>query len=88
LEYVVYELLRLLVVYPVEDEHKLTDKDGNVLPDAYLLEKGSTARDLAYKVHTELGEKFIRAINARTQRVVGQDYALQDGDVIKIIAAR
>jgi hypothetical protein len=86
IEHAVFRFLRRIVVYPVEDEHKLTDKDGNVLPDAYLMPEGSTARDLAYKVHTDLGERFIRAINARTGRVIGADYRLQDGDVIKIVA--
>ncbi|MDI6856404.1 MAG: redox-regulated ATPase YchF [Candidatus Thermoplasmatota archaeon] len=87
IEQAVFKMLDYIVVYPVEDENKLTDKDGNVLPDAYLMKRGSTARELAYKVHTELGDKFIRAINARVKRVVGADYELHDGDVIKIIAA-
>ena len=47
-----------------------------------------TARDLAYKVHTELGDKFIRAVNAKTKRTVGSDYILQDGDDIRIVANR
>lgn len=87
IEKAVFKMLDLITVYPVEDENKLTDKDGNILPDAYLMKRGSSARELAYKVHTELGEKFIRAINARTKRVIGADYELQDGDVIKIVAA-
>jgi hypothetical protein len=81
-----FKLLDMMVVYPVEDEGKLTDKDGRVLPDAYLMKRGCTAKDMAFKVHTDLGKKFIRAINARTKRVVGHDYILQDGDVIKIVA--
>jgi len=81
-----FELLNLIVVYPVEDEHHLTDKDGRVLPDAFLMPKGSTARDLAYKIHTELGEGFIKAIDARTHRVIGADYELKNGDIIKIVA--
>ncbi|MCD6572206.1 MAG: TGS domain-containing protein, partial [Thermoplasmata archaeon] len=86
IEKVAFELLNLIVVYPVEDEHHLTDKDGRVLPDAYLLPKGSTAKDLAYKVHTDLGEHFIRAVDARTHRILGADYELKDGDIIKIVA--
>ncbi|MEM2943557.1 MAG: redox-regulated ATPase YchF [Methanomassiliicoccales archaeon] len=88
LEKAVFELLNMIVVYPVEDDNKLTDHDGNVLPDAYLVRRGSTARDLAYKVHTDLGENFVKAINARSHRVVGQDYILQDGDVITIVARK
>jgi ribosome-binding ATPase YchF (GTP1/OBG family) len=81
----VFELLNYIVVYPVEDENKLTDKDGNVLPDAFLMPPGSTALDLAFKIHTELGEKFICAIDARTKKKLGKDYALKNNDVIKIV---
>ncbi|MCD6384097.1 MAG: redox-regulated ATPase YchF [Thermoplasmata archaeon] len=87
-ETAVFKLLKRIVVYPVEDEHHLTDHDGRVLPDAYLMPEGSTARDLAYKVHTELGEHFIRAIDAREHRVIGADHVLKNGDVIKIVAGR
>jgi ribosome-binding ATPase YchF (GTP1/OBG family) len=75
-----------IVVYPVEDEHKLADHDGNVLPDVYLMPRGATAKDLAFKVHTDLGEKFIRAVDARTKRVISADHELQNNDIIKIVA--
>ena len=86
LEDCVFRILDLIPVYPVEDESKYTDHFGRVLPDCFLVPRGSTAKDLAYKVHTELGDKFIRAINAKTKRTVGADYVLQDGDVIRIVA--
>ncbi|MBR6204618.1 MAG: redox-regulated ATPase YchF [Candidatus Methanomethylophilaceae archaeon] len=81
-----YKMLDLIAVYPVEDENKLTDHFGRVLPDAFLVPRGSTAKDLAYKIHTDLGDKFIRAVNARSKRTVGADYELQDGDIIRIVA--
>ncbi len=81
-----FKMLDLIVVYPVEDESKYTDHFGRVLPDAFLLPRGSNAKDLAYKVHSDLGDKFIRAVNAKTKRTVGADYELQDGDVIRIVA--
>ena len=80
------KMLDLIVVYPVEDENHLTDKEGRILPDAHLIPRGSTAKDLAYKVHTDLGDHFIRAIDARTKRVIGADHELNDGDVISIVA--
>jgi ribosome-binding ATPase YchF (GTP1/OBG family) len=86
IETAAFKLLDLIVVYPVEDETHLTDKEGRVLPDAFLMRRGSTALDLAFKVHTDIGKNFIRAINARTKRVVGSEYILQDSDVIKIVA--
>ncbi len=82
----VFKLLNLITVYPVEDEHQLSDKDGNVLPDAYLVPMGSKVLDLAYKVHTDLGEGFIRAVDVHTHMVVGADHELKDGDIIHIIA--
>jgi ribosome-binding ATPase YchF (GTP1/OBG family) len=86
LEKAAFKTLDLIVVYPVEDETHYTDHSGSVLPDAFLIPRGSTAKDMAYKVHTDLGDKFIRAVNARTKRTVGADYILQDGDVIRIVA--
>ncbi len=86
LEEAVFKLLDLVVVYPVEDEHHWADKSGNVLPDAFLVPRGATAVDVAFKVHTDLGNHFIRAINARTKMVVGRDHPVHDGDVIKIVA--
>ena len=88
LEMAAYRLLDQIVVYPVEDETRLTDHEGRVLPDAFMVPRGTTARELAYKVHTELGENFIRAINVRTHRVVGNDYVLQNDDVITIVSRK
>ena len=85
-EEAVFKLLERIVVYPVEDEHHWTDKQGNVLPDAFLVPRRATALDVAFKVHTDLGNHFIRAINARTKMVVGRDHPVEDGDVIKIVA--
>ena len=85
-EKAVLEKLDLIAVYPVEDETHFTDGQGRVLPDAYLLPRESTAHDLAYKVHSDIGDSFIRAIDCRSKRIIGKDYELQDGDIIKIVA--
>ena len=86
LEECVFKMLDLIAVYPVEDDAKYTDHFGRVLPDCFLVKRGSTAKDLAYRVHTDLGDKFIRAVNAKTKMTVGANYVLQDGDVIRIVA--
>ena len=86
LESAVFGLLHLVPVYPVEDEAKLTDKDGRVLPDCHLVPPGTTARQLAGRVHTDLAEHFIRAIDCRTKRAIGADHELKAGDVVKIVA--
>lgn len=81
-------LLNMIVVYPVADPEKLTDHYGRVLPEARLVPKGTTARELAYMIHTELGESFIYAVDARTKRRLGEDYQLKDGDIISIVSAK
>jgi len=86
IEKAVLEKLDLIAVYPVEDETHFTDGQNRVLPDAHLLPKESTAIDLAYKVHSDIGDSFIRAIDCRSKRIIGKDYELQDGDIIKIVA--
>jgi ribosome-binding ATPase YchF (GTP1/OBG family) len=84
---VCFGLLGMIVVYPVEDENRLTDKNGNVLPDAYLLSKDTTAKELAGKVHEQLGKGFLYAIDVRSKQRVGAEYKLRDRDVIKIVSA-
>jgi len=88
LERAVYSLLHQIVVYPVENENKMSDKKGNVLPDSYLVTEGATAIELAFKVHSDLGDKFIGAVDCRTKMKVGKEHVLKDGDVIKIVAGR
>jgi len=80
----VFNVLDYIVVYPVEDENKLTDSNGNVLPDAFLMKRGQTVKDLAYKVHTDIGMGFLYAIDARNKKRLGEHHVLSDGDVIKI----
>jgi len=54
----------------------------------HLAPDRAPARDLAFKVHTDLGSHFIRGIDARHRRVVGADHKLAAGDVIKIVAGK
>ena len=81
---IIFESLEKIVVYPVQDENKWTDGEGKILPDAFLVDKGTTAKGLAYVVHTDLGEGFIKAIDGKSSRVIGAEQELNDGDVIKI----
>ena len=85
LNYGIFELLNRIVVYPVQDEHKYTDQKGNVLPDGFLVPNGATPRELAYIVHTDIGDKFMHAVDARRNMRVASDYELKDGDIISII---
>jgi len=83
----VFELGKMIAVYPVEDASKLSDKKGNVLPDVFLVKRGTTAREFAALIHTDLAKTFLYAIDVRTKKKLPEDYELKDRDVIKIVAA-
>jgi ribosome-binding ATPase YchF (GTP1/OBG family) len=83
---VLFGALNHVVVYPVADENTWRDSEGRILPDAFVVPNGMEAKTLAYKVHSDLGDGFIKAIDGRTRRVVGAEHECGDNDVIKIHA--
>lgn len=82
----VFDVLKLIVVYPVEDEGGLCNKDGDVLPDAKLLAANSTAKDLAETIHADIANGFLHAIDCKTKQRIGADHILNNGDVVKIVS--
>jgi ribosome-binding ATPase YchF (GTP1/OBG family) len=86
LDHAVYDLLDRITVYPVENETRWTDGTGTVLPDAVLLPRGATPRDLAYEIHSDIGEGYLHAVDARENRRIGEDHELDEGDVVKIVS--
>jgi hypothetical protein len=83
----VFKVLNRIAVYPVANAH-LTDKDGNVLPDCFLVPQNITALEFAFKVHTDLGENFVNAVHMKKKLVVGKEHRLQHRDVIEIVATK
>ena len=83
----VFDILKMIAVFPVEDVNRLSDKKGNVLPDVILVPYGTTAREFAGYIHTDLAKTFLYAIDVRTKKKLGEDYVLKHRDVIKIVAA-
>jgi ribosome-binding ATPase YchF (GTP1/OBG family) len=83
-----YKLLDMITVYPVEDLEHLSDHNGRVLPDTYLVPKGTTAHQFAYVIHSELGDNFLYAVDARDKRRIGEDAVLKDRDVISIVSSK
>lgn len=81
----IFDKLGYIPVYPVEDEHHFSDSNGKILPDVYLMRNGSSALDLAYKVHSDIGKAFIGAIDAKTKKKIGKEHILKPNDVIKIL---
>lgn len=82
----VFDSLKFIVVYPVEDETKLTNKDGIILPDTKLIPQDSTAKDLAALIHADIAQGFLHAIDCKTKQRISGDQKLSDGDVIKIVS--
>jgi ribosome-binding ATPase YchF (GTP1/OBG family) len=82
------KLLDMITVYPVEDIEHFSDHNGRVLPDTYLVPKGTTAHQFAYLIHSELGDNFLYAVNARDKRRIGEDAVLKDRDVISIVSTK
>ena len=80
----VFELLKYIAVFPA-GATKLSDSKGNILPDCFLLPKGSTALDFAYFLHTDFGKNFIKAIDAKTKRILGKNHELKHRDALEII---
>jgi ribosome-binding ATPase YchF (GTP1/OBG family) len=77
-------LLNYIAIFPAGA--KLSDSKGNILPDCFLMPSGSTALDFAYKLHKDLGDGFIRAIDARSKQAKGKEYVLKHRDGIEIVA--
>ncbi|MBU0536578.1 MAG: TGS domain-containing protein, partial [Nanoarchaeota archaeon] len=87
LDKAVFDVLGYIHIFP-GGVNKLADQFGNIMPDCFLLPPGSTALDFAYAVHTDLGKRFIRAIDAKTKKTVGKEHPLKAGDVLEIVAGK
>lgn len=87
LDIAVFQLLKYIAIFP-GGVNKLQDSEGRVLPDCFLLPPDSTALDFAYTIHTDLGKKFVKAIDVKTKKAVGKDYKLKNLDVIEIITSK
>ena len=83
----IFRVLKLIVVFPVEDETGLSNKNGEILPDAKLLPESSTAKNLAEIIHQDIAKGFLYAVDVKTKQRIGADHQLKNGDVIKIVSS-
>ena len=83
----VFKLLKYIAVFP-GGVNKLEDQHGNVLPDCFLMPGGSTALDFAFRIHTDIGKGFIRAIDVKTKMTVGKEHKLKHRDVVEIVTSK
>ena len=89
LNHAVFNMANQISIYPVYDVKNYSDKSNNVLPDVFLVRKGTLLRDFVRKkIHTDLAKHFIFGIDARTKKRLGENYELQDKDIIKIVSAK
>jgi len=87
LDKAVFNLLKYVAIFP-GGVNNLKDQHGNVLPDCFLLPPKTTALDFAFRLHTDIGNNFIKAIDVKTKKPVGKDYLLKDRDVIEIATSK
>jgi ribosome-binding ATPase YchF (GTP1/OBG family) len=83
----VFEVLNLIVVYPVANITHFSDQHGHILPDAHLVPKGTTLKELAFRIHSDIGENFIGGLDLE-HRKIGAEHELKDGDVVEILVRR
>ncbi|MBU0952974.1 MAG: redox-regulated ATPase YchF [Nanoarchaeota archaeon] len=81
----VFDLLKYKAVFP-GGVNNLKDSEGRTLPDCFLLPEKATALDFAYRVHTDFGKNFIKAIDVKKKMPIGKDIVLKHRDVIEIMA--
>ena len=82
-----FDLLGHIAIFP-GGVNKLSDQFGRVLPDCFLMPSNTTALDFAFKLHTDFGKNFIRAIDVKKKIPVGKDHKLQHRDVIEIVSGK
>ena len=85
LDRAVFDLLQYKAVFPAGS--KLKDKDGNILPDCFLLEKEATVYDFAMHIHSDIAKNLLYAIDIRTKKRLGKDYVLKHRDGVELISA-
>ena len=84
LDKTVFELLHYIAVFPAGVK-KLADSEGRILPDCLLMPPKSTALDFAFKLHTDMGRGFIRAIDVKKNLMVGKEHELKNRDAVEIV---
>lgn len=83
----IYDVLNKVIVFPVEDVNKLTDKNGNVLPDALIVDSNTSPKMVAGLIHSDLEKGFIYAIDAKTKQKLGESSKVSDRMVLKIVSS-
>ncbi len=87
LDHAVFNLLGYIAIFPGSTK-KLEDQHGNTLPDCWLMPPKTTAIDFAFRIHTDIGQHFIKAIDVKSKKAVGREHPLRHRDVIEIVTSK
>ena len=87
LDSIVFDTLKCIAVHP-GGASKLEDSQGRTLPDCFIMPPNTTALDFAFRLHTDFGNKFIRAVDCRSKLPRGKDYVVKHLDILEIVAGR
>jgi (p)ppGpp synthase/HD superfamily hydrolase len=52
------------------------------------MKEKATALDFAYRLHTDFGDNFIKAIDVKTKMMIGKTHILKFGDIVEIISGK
>ena len=80
-----FEKMRCKVVFTVEDEKRLCDGRGRILPDAYIVTENTTPRDVAGLIHSDVAANYKGAIDCRTSLKIKNDEPVKNGQILKIL---
>ena len=87
LDFAVFKLLGYIAIFP-GGVGKLQDQDGNYIPDCFLMPSGTTTLDFAYRLHSDFGDNFIKAVDVKSKMIKGKEHKLRHRDVIEIISGK
>lgn len=82
----VFKILKYKPIFP-GGVNNLADSDGNVLPDCFLMPPHATALDFAFRIHTDIGNSFVKAIDVKKKLTISKDHILESGDVVEIMTS-
>ncbi len=87
LDETVFVGLKYVAIFPGGTKG-LADSKGNILPDCFLMPPSSTAVDFAFRLHTDFGKNFIKAIDVKSRMLLGKEHVLKNRDVIEIVSGK
>jgi ribosome-binding ATPase YchF (GTP1/OBG family) len=61
------------------------DEQGRVMRDCWILPERATTEDLAYHLHSDIGEGLLHAMDCRSGRQIGASHELDHRDVVELV---